>query len=256
MTSGKSFATWLTTSRQSCETINTLALSTDVSFLRRLRATSKPTRAMRSISREVYAIVLIARAPPSANFSIPRGSPKYSPPVSSRMTMRSVPSTTERLSGDESTSMGNVFAGRRFAYRSSSLRSASNPRSGFSSCGKPSHFGPPTEPNMIAVALRQSSRLAGGSGVPVASMAHPPTSASSNSSETPACFPTVFKTLTASPVTSGPMPSPASTAIRWVAMAVGALGVRCAEGAPVCCGAPMFKARLPSDAAPSSARGG
>ncbi len=76
VTSGYSLATWVTTSRQSCDTTRTLTLSTDVSRRRRLRATSKAARATRSISRVVYAIVFTARAPPSANRSTPRGSPK------------------------------------------------------------------------------------------------------------------------------------------------------------------------------------
>src|SRR3990172_8738521 len=44
-------------------------------------------------------MVLTAWALPSAIRSTPRGSPKYRPPVNSRTTMRSVPSTTERRRG-------------------------------------------------------------------------------------------------------------------------------------------------------------
>ena len=49
-TSGYSAATRTTTSRQTRELSRTLALSTLVSFFRRPRASSKPTRAMRSTS--------------------------------------------------------------------------------------------------------------------------------------------------------------------------------------------------------------
>ena len=52
-TSGYSLPTSLATSRHSRLDSSTLALSTDVSFLRRVRASSKPTRRMRSISFSV-----------------------------------------------------------------------------------------------------------------------------------------------------------------------------------------------------------
>src|SRR5687767_1260150 len=133
------------------------------------------------------------------------------------MTIRSVPSTTDRLRGEASTSIGNVFAGRRFAKRSSSLRIARRPRSGRTSCPTLSHFGPPTAPNRIACAFLQRASVAGGSGPPVASIAAPPTSAVSNSNETPAPLPTVCSTRIASGVTSPPMPSPGRTAILYVA---------------------------------------
>src|SRR5215831_13332079 len=50
---GYSFPTRVTTSRQSCETTRTLALSTEARRFRRFMATSKATRATRSISRDV-----------------------------------------------------------------------------------------------------------------------------------------------------------------------------------------------------------
>src|SRR5437879_5465658 len=70
----------------------------------------------------------------------------------------------------------------------------------------------------MASALRHSASVSGGSGVPAASMAAPPISASSNSSATPARLPTARNTRTASGVTSCPIPSPGSTAILYVAM--------------------------------------
>ena len=48
--SGYSAASWVTTRRQSCEFSSTLALSTEVSLPRRLRASSKAMRQTRSIS--------------------------------------------------------------------------------------------------------------------------------------------------------------------------------------------------------------
>jgi hypothetical protein len=49
-TSEKDSASWETTSLQSCEVSRTFALSTEQSLFDRLRAASKPTRAMRRIS--------------------------------------------------------------------------------------------------------------------------------------------------------------------------------------------------------------
>src|SRR5438132_3729712 len=70
----------------------------------------------------------------------------------------------------------------------------------------------------MASALRHSASVSDGSGVPAASMAAPPISASSNSNVAPARLPTARSTRTASGVTSCPIPSPGSTAILWVAM--------------------------------------
>ncbi len=61
---------------------------------------------------------------------------------------------------------------------------------------------------------RQASIVRGGSGEPVASMAAPPISASVNSNSCSNRVATACSTRTASAVTSGPMPSPPSTAIR------------------------------------------
>src|SRR5262249_36557386 len=115
--------------------------------------------------------------------------------------------------------MGKQRAGLRFAKRSSSLRSASSPRSARCSCGRWSHFGPPTAPNRIAWALRARSSVEAGSGVPVASIALPPISPCSNSKPSPVALATDCNTRTASTVTSWPMPSPGKTAIRNVVIA-------------------------------------
>src|SRR5512132_2691401 len=101
---------------------------------------------------------------------------------------------------------------------------ASSPRSGRFSWATFSHFGPPTAPNRIACEAWQRSSVRGGSGPPVASIAAPPTSASSNSNVAPARRATDFSTRTASGVTSWPMPSPGRTAILYVAMSWTLLG--------------------------------
>src|SRR5205809_866206 len=129
------------------------------------------------------------------------------------MTMLSVPSTTSRFRGEASSSMGKHLAGRRLAKRSSSLRRPRSPRSGFCSCGRASHLGPPTAPKRMASLCSHSRRVEAGSGSPVASMAAPPMRAASNSKEAPVARPTTSSTLRASGVTSCPMPSPPSSAI-------------------------------------------
>ena len=65
-TPGKSFATRFTTSRHKRDESSTLALSTDVSFFRRRCANSNASRAMRSTSGSVYAIVSTARRFPGS----------------------------------------------------------------------------------------------------------------------------------------------------------------------------------------------
>src|SRR5438128_2693251 len=95
---------------------------------------------------------------------------------------------------------------------------ARSPRSGRCSCGTSSHLGPPTAPKRIAWAARGRSRAPGASGLPVRSIAAPPTSPRSNSNAVPVPLPTASSTPMASGVTSAPMPSPGRTAIRYVAI--------------------------------------
>ena len=76
------------------------------------------------------------------------------------------------------------------------------------------HFGPPTAPNKTASARRHSASVAAGSASPVASMAAPPSSAASNQRSGRSAAPRWSSARTASAVTSPPMPSPASTAIK------------------------------------------
>ena len=74
-TSGYSRAASSTTSRQKTMLVSTLALSTEVTFLRRSRAASKAMRAMRAISPRVYTLVSQARSSSPAP-SRPLGCPK------------------------------------------------------------------------------------------------------------------------------------------------------------------------------------
>ncbi|MNN09605.1 hypothetical protein D3C81_1224920 [compost metagenome] len=135
------------------------------------------------------------------------------PPVSSRTTMRSVPSSTSGLSVEASLRQSNTTAGRRFENRPSALRMPSNPVSGRSSFGLLSHFGPPTAPSNTASAFWHTSSVSCGSGVPFSSIAMPPNNACSVSNLYPNSSSVRFNTFSASATTSGPMPSPAITAI-------------------------------------------
>ena len=56
---------------------------------------------------------------------------------------------------EASTSASKTIAGRRLAKSSMSLRRRSRPRSGFTSKGRLSHFGPPTAPSSTASALHR-----------------------------------------------------------------------------------------------------
>ncbi len=117
-------------SRHSCDTSKTLDLSTEQSFLWRLRAVSNATLPMRSISDSVYAIVLTPRFWPVSVSKIPLGLPKYMPPVSSRTTIISTPSTTSRFRVEASINWGIIFAGRKLANNSNPARNPSKPASG------------------------------------------------------------------------------------------------------------------------------
>ena len=59
--------------------------------------------------------VSTACSPPSGVALRPFGWPKYRPPVSSRMTMKSTPATFSGLSGDSLARDGIAFTGRRLA---------------------------------------------------------------------------------------------------------------------------------------------
>ena len=151
----------------------------------------------------------------------PRGSPKYTPLVSSRMIMMSRPLTISGLSDEASTSASNTLAGRRLAKRSISLRRRSRPRSGFLLKSAVSHFGPPTEPNSTASASRAFFMASSLSGTPCLSRAAPPTRSSLMSKPIARFLPIQAMILRTSFITSGPIPSPGSTSrLRFDAMMV------------------------------------
>jgi len=68
----------------------------------------------------------------------------------------------------------------------------------------------------MASAASQAAIVFSGSGVPQASMAAPPTSSSVRSTVKPNLLAAASSTRSASRITSGPMPSPAKTAMRWL----------------------------------------
>src|SRR6185369_11497227 len=116
----------------------------------------------------------------------------------------STPSSSSRLSGAALTSAGCTAIGLRLANIPSSGRTVL--------CGL-SHFGPPTAPSRTASLRLASSRLAAGSATPSRSMALPPITASLNSSCRPNRPAHSSSTARACAVTSGPIPSPGSTAM-------------------------------------------
>ena len=97
--------------------------------------------------------------------------------------MRSVPSTTERLSGEASTSIGKHVAGRRLAKRSSSLRMREEPALGplllRQRC--PTWARPPPRRGWRGPAGTARSVASAAAARRSASMAAPPTSPASNS---------------------------------------------------------------------------
>ena len=81
--------------------------------------------------------------------------------------MMSVPSTTERLSGEASTSIGKQRGRAEVRVEVELLADAPAGRApGAAPAAASSHLGPPTAPKRIACAAWQSSRVAGGSGLP------------------------------------------------------------------------------------------
>ena len=75
--------------------------------------------------------------------------------------MMSVPSTTERLSGEASTSIGKQVAGRRLAKRSSSLRKARRPALGTLLLRQVVPLGPADRPEQDGVTLLAEARRRG-----------------------------------------------------------------------------------------------
>ena len=135
------------------------------------------------------------------------------PPVSSRTTSRSTPVSTSGLSVEANSKAGASLTGRRLANRPSALRMPSSPCSGRTFAVGLSHLGPPTAPSSTASLHWHKKTVSGGSGCPVASIAQPPRNSEPNTNSWPKRLPMASNTLTASAVTSGPMPSPGKSAI-------------------------------------------
>ena len=106
---------------------------------------------------------------------MPLGSPKYSPPVSSRTIKISKFSITPFLREDASASSLNRKAGRRFANKSSSFLKVKSACSGLLSHSKESHFGAPTAPKRIASESFANERASSVIGNPCSSYEVPPT---------------------------------------------------------------------------------
>src|SRR6267143_2704084 len=196
----------VTVRRQSCELVNTFALSTEHSRRERFSARAYANVAMRSISGVEYDSVSQARSTP---FSVvcPR-SPKYMPPASSRTISRSSSPSRSAFKGEIPLSGSSSFTGRTLTYIPSPFRRSSSPLSGRFPTDSASHFGPPTAPKNMASALRQPSRVSLGSGVPAASMAAPPIRNSANSNWWLNSCADSRRMAAAARVTSGPIPSP------------------------------------------------
>ena len=79
---------------------------------------------------------------------IPLGSPKYIPPVSSLTIIISRPETISGLRVDASTNCLKHIAGLKFANSFNSFLNFNNALSGFFENSRPSHYGPPTAPNI------------------------------------------------------------------------------------------------------------
>ena len=141
------------------------------------------------------------------------------PPVSSRTQRTSKPSgISSFFTGEAWVRAGRQDPGRRFAKRPKCFRKGRRaPRSGWISGGRFSHLGPPTEPKRIASAFSQASMVSCGRGVSllVPSSAAPPTRCSERETSKENFSETASRTLRASTMTSGPMPSPERMVIVW-----------------------------------------
>src|SRR5580658_469986 len=146
-----------------------------------------------------------------ASRSHARGSPKYRPPSNSRTKRMSAPSTTSARSGEFDESEGHAKEGRRFAKPPRACRNCNRPASGRRSGGSALNSLPPTAPSSTASLSSAASRVDSGRGDPCCLIATPPMRASLNSKSYPPSSATERRMRTASAVTSGPIPSPATT---------------------------------------------
>ena len=125
----------------------------------------------------------------------------------------STPSSTSGFNTLDSIRLGYTFTGRMLANTPISARSCKRPSSGLMFAVGSSHFGPPTAPNRTASDDPANSRTSSKRGVPCLSIDIPPTSPYVKLNVCPKAFETALSTLTLSFVTSGPIPSPPSTAM-------------------------------------------
>ena len=88
--------------------------------------------------------------------------------------MMSTPSITSGLSGEASTSDGQVRTGRRLAKTPSVATKFEQSLLGAHARGGADHFGPPMAPSRTADLLRHASIVRGGSAEPEESIAMPP----------------------------------------------------------------------------------
>ena len=140
-------------------------------------AISKPRFAIRLISVSEYVRESLATSCPFS--SLVERSPKYSPPVSSRIIIISKPSPImSSLRGQASFNSSYKYAGLRFAKRLRLFLSLSNPASGRLSAGS-LYQGlvdvlPPIEPISTASEAFAASIASSVRGSPVASIEQPP----------------------------------------------------------------------------------
>ena len=131
------------------------------------------------------------------------------PPVNSLTKIKSVPLTILLLIGDISRRDSNVNVGLRLAYNPSFFLILNNPSSGLTErVGLLSNLGSPTAPNSTASEFTQISWVVSGYGSPVLSIAAAPTRPSCQVIEWLNFFEIALQILTASLITSGPIPSP------------------------------------------------
>src|ERR1700722_13094339 len=135
------------------------------------------------------------------------------PLVSSRIMTKSTFFSTRAFSGADSDRAGLALIGRRFAYRSYLLRSDNSPPALHASAGTSLVSGPPVAPQRMASASSIASAVSSGNTLPVARYGMRPYCASRNTIGTPRLPANQSRMRRDCAVTSGPMPSPPTTAI-------------------------------------------
>ena len=106
---------------------------------------------------------------PSDVSSIPRGCPKYTPPVNSLTIIMSKLLTTSFFKVEAETRASKTSAGLKLANNSNSFLKPNKPASGLFDLSTSSHFEPPTAPNNIASEFFAFSKTVGVKGSPLAS---------------------------------------------------------------------------------------